>query len=321
MKKTLFFAVVLFGFAITACAQTGKTPEADLSGEKIQTLDDGTKYIIHPSKIRSGGPPPDGIPSIDNPKFETVADADEWLSDEELVIVLRMGDTVRMYPFPILVWHEIVNDTVDGEPILITYCPLCGSAIAYKREIDGQAVEFGTSGKLYNSNLVMYDRQTSTYWTQIEGRAIVGELTGARLQPVSINTVAWGTWKELYPDAEVLSRDTGHRRSYGFDPYGSYYSDNYLMFPVENDDSRMHPKTVVYGIEVNGVHKAYRERDVLIAGTIEDNVGGVKITVTADEFGAVEIRETAGGTEIVKERDFWFAWAAFHPDTLVFEKG
>ena len=224
-----------------------------------------------------------------------------------------------MYPFDILVWHEIVNDTVDGEPILITYCPLCGSAIAYKREIDGLPVEFGTSGKLYNSNLVMYDRLTHSYWTQIEGRAIVGELTGVKLEPVSINTVAWGTWKELFPDAEVLSRDTGRPRSYGRDPYGSYYTERYLMFPVEHDDRRLHPKEVVYGIEVHGVFKAYPEDDILLAGVVLDEVGGVSIKALGDQTGSVTFINLVTATEIVKERDFWFAWAAFHPDTLLYE--
>ena len=222
MKKALFCLVFVPCFLITGFSQ-------DLSGtDEIKTLSDGTKYIIHPSKIRSGGPPPDGIPPIDNPIFETVDEADGWLGDDELVVALKRGESVRIYPLDILVWHEIVNDTVAGDPVLITYCPLCGSAIAFSREIDGQAVEFGTSGKLYNSNLIMYDRLTETYWTQIGGKAVIGELTGKELEPVSINTVTWGVWKVLHPDAEVLSRDTGFSRRYGQDPYGNYYTQTQL---------------------------------------------------------------------------------------------
>ncbi len=251
MRRILLVGVVLLSVAALAVFAQGAQTD-----DRIKTLPDGTKYLVHPSEIMSGGPPPDGIPSIDNPKFVSVNEADAWLEDDDIVVVFIRGDTVRFYPFQILVWHEIVNDTVEGYPVLITYCPLCGSAIAYERTIDGKPVEFGTSGKLYNSNLVMYDRKTNTYWTQIGGRAIIGDLVGAELVPVSINTVLWGNWRDLYPDAEVLSRDTGFFRSYGRDPYGGYYSQDYLMFPVENLDKRIHSKTVIYGIEVNGVHKA-----------------------------------------------------------------
>ena len=301
-------ALMLFGISIVAFAE-------------IKTLPDGTKYLIHPSEIMSGGPPPDGIPSIDNPQFITVKEADTWLSDDEIVVVYLGENTVRFYPFQVLVWHEIVNDTVDGYPLLITYCPLCGSAIAFERTIDGDPVEFGTSGKLYNSNLVMYDRKTQTYWTQIGGRAIIGELTGTELTPVSIQTVKWGDWKRLYPDAEVLSRETGHSRSYGRDPYGGYYTQDYLMFPVENEDRRIHSKTVIYGITLNDVYKAYPEALVLVESVIRDTVGGVEILIEVNRLGGVTMKERSSGEEVVFERDFWFAWAAFHPDTLLYGSG
>jgi hypothetical protein len=211
-----------------------------------------------------------------------------------------------------------VNDFIAGDPILITYCPLCGSGIAYERKIDGETVEFGTSGKLYNSNLVMYDRETNSYWSQIDGLAIVGELTGKELKEVSIDTVTWGDWKSAHPDSEVLSQDTGFNRAYGRDPYGSYYEDSFLFFPVENEDNRIHAKTVIFGIEVNGVHKAYREDDLIKEGEIEDTVAGVSLTVERDNAGIVKITNTESEEEIVKERDFWFAWYAFHPNTLLY---
>jgi len=221
---------------------------------QIKTASDGTKYIVDPKKIRGGGPPKDGIPSIDNPEFVTVADADRWIADNELVLAMIYKGVKRVYPLQILVWHEIVNDNIAGDPILITYCPLCGSGIAYDRRIDGEEVKFGTSGKLYNSNLVMYDRKTDTYWSQIDGLAIIGELTGKELKEVSIDTVVWRDWKVAHTDSEVLSQKTGFFRQYGTDPYGNYYEDSYLIFPVENEDNRIHAKTVIFGIEVNGVH-------------------------------------------------------------------
>lgn len=315
MKKTPFFLVCIFAGVVSVLGQVR------IGDDEIRYADDGTKYIIHPSDIRSGGPPPDGIPSIDDPLFETVSEADAWLSDDEWVIALKRDDLVRIYPLDILVWHEIVNDTVAGDPVLITYCPLCGSAIAYSREIDGEAVEFGTSGKLYNSNLIMYDRLTESYWTQIGGKAVVGELTGKVLSPISIDTVTWGAWKVRYPEAEVLSRNTGHSRRYGQDPYGNYYTNRDLYFPVENEDARLHPKEVVYGIEVNGEYKAYPESAISGAGRIEDSVGGVEISIVEDGLGAVSFTRSENGEEIVKERDFWFAWAAFYPETLLYEPG
>lgn len=276
--------------------------------------------MVDPEKIVGGGPPKDGIPSIDNPKFVGVAEADQWIQDNELVLAIIYQGVKRVYPLQILARHEIVNDRIGGDPILITYCPLCGSGIAYERRINGEEVEFGTSGKLYNSNLVMYDRKTNSYWSQIDGLAIVGELTGTKLTPLSIDTVVWRDWKKAHPDSEVLSQDTGFSRPYGADPYGSYYEDSFLLFPIENSDDRVHPKTVVFGIEVNGLYKAYKEDDLEKLVVIEDTIGGVKIRVAREDSGQVIITNLDTGEEIVKERDFWFAWYAFHPDTELYTK-
>lgn len=284
----------------------------------IKVTQDGVKYIIDPAKIRDGGPPKDGIPSIDSPKFVSVSEADKWIEDNELVLALEYKGIKRVYPLQILVWHEIVNDNIAGDPILITYCPLCGSGIAYERKLNGEDVEFGTSGKLYNSNLVMYDRKTDTYWSQIGGQAIVGELTGMKLKEIPIDTVVWRDWKSAHPDSEVLSQDTGFNRQYGTDPYGNYYENSFLMFPVESQDNRIHAKTVVFGIEVNGMFKAYRESDLKETPSITDTLGGVNIKVERDSVGVVKITDTDTGEEIVKERDFWFAWYAFHPETQLY---
>jgi hypothetical protein len=289
------------------------------NSEEVKVTSDGTKYLVNPDKIQGGGPPKDGIPSIDNPTFVSVEDADKWIQGNELVLVLTYKGIERVYPLQILVWHEIVNDEIGGDPLLITYCPLCGSGIAYERKINGEEVEFGTSGKLYNSNLVMYDRLTDSYWTQIDGLAIIGELTGSRLTPISIDTVSWRDWKDAHPNSEVLSKDTGFDREYGHDPYGNYYEDSFLFFPVENTDDRIHAKTVVFGIEINGEFKAYREEDLIEKGVIEDIVGGTKLKIERDPSGIVKITNTDTGEEIVKERDFWFAWYAFHPKTKLYE--
>lgn len=329
MKQVLLVAVFLVFAGLSIGAGTnrkGKDQASELEITKnteknpeIKTDERGVKYIVLPAKLMSGGPPKDGIPSIDKPRFVTVAEADRWIKDNELVLAIIYRGIKRVYPLQILVWHEIVNDVINGGPVLVTYCPLCGSGIAYERIIDGETVEFGTTGKLYNSNLVMYDRKTDTYWTQIDGKAIIGELTGRELKEISIDTVSWLDWKEAHPDSEVLSQDTGYSRAYGRDPYGSYYEDSFLMFPVENSDKSIHPKTVIFGIEVNGVYKAYKEEDLMRMDTFEDTVSNMRIRITRDDAGIVRITGVETGEEIVKERDFWFAWYAFHPDTLLYE--
>lgn len=176
--------------------------------------------LVDPAEILSGGPPPDGIPPIDDPQFVSVAEADEWLNDPEPVLVLDIDGDVRAYPMQILMWHEIVNDTVGGIPVSVTYCPLCNSAITFDRTIRGVETTFGTSGSLYFANLVMYDRATESLWNQLDGRAVVGVLTGEKLDTIPSSMLAWGEFKEARPEALVLDRNrTGASRRYGTNPY------------------------------------------------------------------------------------------------------
>ncbi|MFC2079348.1 DUF3179 domain-containing protein [Candidatus Bipolaricaulota bacterium] len=330
-KDRWFVGIVLLSVIGTgigfALAQTSAPPDASadeaapvevINGQEVLTNDAGLRYIVDPALIMSGGPPKDGIPSIDQPKFVSLEEADEWIADNELVLALIYKGVARVYPLQILVWHEIVNDVVAGDPLLITYCPLCGSGIAYDRSFDGEPVEFGTSGKLYNSNLVMYDRLTNTYWSQINGLAIVGELTGHELVAISIDTVVWRDWKAAHSDSEILSQETGYVRDYGRDPYGSYYEESFIWFPVEGRDNRIHAKTVVFGIEVNGTYAAYREEDLIELGAIQERINGDRIRISRDEAGIVTILNLDTGESIVKERDFWFAWYAFHPGTRLY---
>lgn len=297
---------------------------------EIKTLADGTKYLIDPDEIKSGGPPKGGIgidkgiPALaeENINFVSVDEANKWIEEDELVLALTYNGVERVYPLQILVWHEIINDKIAGNPLLITYCPLCGSGIAYERkiEVNGEKIEtrFGTSGKLYNSNLIMYDELTNTYWQQIDGKAIVGELTGQELKEISIDTVVWRDWKAVHSDSEVLSQDTGFSRGYGIDPYGNYYEDSFLIFDVNDEDNRIHPKTVIFGIEIDGKFKAYREEDLIKEKIIEDELNGFKIKIERGDDGVVKITNSETGEEIIKERDFWFAWYAFHPETELY---
>lgn len=319
MKRVLLSFGVMLLFVITACSSpltTGSYSDQSVDGSSdVSSTTSDTLSRLTEDDLTAGGPPKDGIPSIDDPVYISADDADEWIEDNELVLAIEYKGVKRAYPLQILTWHEIVNDDIAGNPILITYCPLCGSGIAYERVLDGEAVEFGTSGKLYNSNLVMYDRKTDSLWTQIDGEAIIGPKTGDVLTPVSLDTVTWKEWFAAHPDTEVLSKKTGFTRNYGADPYSNYFEEDFLMFPVDHQSDKLANKDVVYGITLNGVSKAYP--DSAIDSIIQDTVGGVDITVERLVDGRIVIVDS-NGTEIVKERDFWFAWHAFHPDTLVY---
>jgi len=183
------------------------------------------------SEIVSGGPPKDGIPAIERPRFEPVDAADRWLDDLDPVLVVEVGGSVKGYPLGILIWHEIVNDELSGVPLTVTFCPLCNTALVFDRRLDGRLLDFGTTGRLRQSDLVMYDRQTESWWQQAVGEAIVGVLTGERLVTVPANTLGWDRARQLYPDMRVLSRDTGFPSyessgRYGQNPYREYDSGN-----------------------------------------------------------------------------------------------
>jgi hypothetical protein len=175
-------------------------------------------------EILPGGPPPDGIPAIDAPMFEDVTAASEWLQPQDPVLVVDFDGDARAYPLAILTYHEIVNDEVAGEPLVVTYCPLCNSGLVFKRTVDGEVLDFGTSGRLWNSNLVMYDRATRSLWSQFTGEAIVGDRLGTQLARVPMQIIALSEFAERWPDGRVLSRDTGHNRPYGTNPYTGYDS-------------------------------------------------------------------------------------------------
>ncbi len=316
-------------------------------------ITDGIKHLVPLSKIVGGGPPPDGIPSIDDPKFVTTDMAD--LADSDVVLGVEINGVARAYPLSILVWHEIVNDHVGGVPIAVTWCPLCYTSQVFERVIDGRTVEFGTSGKLYNSNLVMYDRLTGTYWSQALGLAIKGDLTGHKLKIIPFDVMRWGDWKIIQQDSVVLTTDTGHVRAYGVDPYGNYYDNSQIIFPVENNDDRMHPKEIILGFEYNKMYKAYKQTDVEDFGTINDNVSDLSVLLVSFYSGnARAFDRMVNGEELIFKKDgihlmdqtgskwdrdgiaisgiyegqqlqrlgfgpgFWFEWAAFHPDTEVY---
>lgn len=186
-------------------------------------------------EIVEGGPPPDGIPPIDDPVLEPVEEAADWLEPEDPVMVVEHAGEVRGYPLAILTFHEIVNDELGGEPVVVTYCPLCNSGLVFDAEIDGQVLDFGTSGRLWRSNLVMYDRDSRSLWSQFSGEAIVGDRVGQELDRLPMQMVGFAELAERWPDAAVLSRDTGHERPYGRNPYSGYEDGDPFLFDGETD--------------------------------------------------------------------------------------
>lgn len=337
---------------------------------------DFTIHTIPYSEIFSGGPPKDGIPAIDNPQFISVAEADEWLGDLEPVIVFQEQADTRIYPFQILTWHEIVNDVVGDRPVVVTFCPLCNTAIVFDATVNGQALTFGTTGRLRFSNLLMYDRQTESWWQQAGGDAVIGELTGNRLTFLPATIVSWAEAQAMFPDAQVLSRDTGHNRRYGQNPYVGYDNINGspFLFQGETPD-QLPPMARVTTVALADEAVAYPNEILAQVGVVNDQIGDTAVVViwqpglasaldsssiaegqdvgasgvfdrslngqtltfvpdgdhivdeqtgsTWNIFGQAIAGELAGQslTPLVKVDHFWFSWAAFRPDTRIYQPG
>ncbi|HVH30644.1 MAG TPA: DUF3179 domain-containing protein, partial [bacterium] len=254
----------------------------------------------------SGGPSKDGIPAIDAPRFDAVAAADKWLTLREPVILFERAGEGRGYPLQILIWHEIANDTVAGLPIAVTFCPLCNTSIVFDRRLDGRALDFGTTGKLRFSDLVMYDRQTESWWQQATGEAIVGEMTGKRLVFLPSQIISWETFKLTYPKGAVLNRETGHGRPYGRNPYVGYddiHSSPFLYHGPK--DGRLPPMERVVTLSLNGEDVAYPFSVMEKVRVVSDTVGDRPIVVmftkgvtSALDGGSVSDSRDIGGTGV-----------------------
>lgn len=296
----------------------------------------------------SGGPGKDGIPSIDEPRFVSAQEADGFLDPKDIVFGVVLHDEVKAYPRKMLVWHEIVNDRFGDENVSVTYCPLTGTAIGFKR---GDTT-LGVSGNLVNNNLIMYDRATDSRWPQVLGMAISGPLKGKSLQEFRVIWTIWQHWKDSYPQTQVLSLDTGYFRNYNRDPYGSYRPlGGYYrpqappLFPTLHSDSRFPPKEVVTGARTEAGAIAFRKAALREKQVMEGRIGGMHFTAFYDpaldtayvyknpdqrqfrserngRFGNSEGQWTAADIPLTAVNAFdamWFAWSAFYPETAAYD--
>lgn len=316
--SVLLLGVLSFFFFRTNDIAPRSEPAAPI-GEGVADM----KSIVPLDQIVGGGPPKDGIPSIDNPKFVSVGEAESFLSGTDPGVAVSINSMDRFYPFQILVWHEIVNDTFGSQRVLVSYCPLCSTAIVFDPVVEGERVEFGTSGKLYESNLVMYDRKTNSYWSQILGQAIAGALAGQTLSILPSDITTFGEWKKKFFEGQVLSKDTGATRFYGVDPYGDYYSSDDVFFEVSNEDARLEKKDFILGIVVEGKTKAYYPPSIKQKGEIIDTFMGKTIVAKYDaDLDAVRLfeKKESGTLERINPfGSFWFSWAAVHPETELYK--
>jgi hypothetical protein len=302
--------IVILLLAGTTLAQ--RTFDVDILAETFG-FDESTKKTVALSDLQQGCPARDCIPSIDAPKYLAAEEAE--LSDDDIVVTLSYAGAYRAYPTRILDHHEIVNDTIAGTPLAITWCPLCGSAVGIHRQVGDQVTEFGVSGVLYNSDLVLYDRATETLWDQIEAKGIVGPLTDQQLRLIPVSMTQWGRWRQAHPDTLVLSTDTGFEEDYSTDRFAEYRESTRLFMPVSNSDDRIHPKTVVYGFELESGSVAFD------AALLEENMSyshdldGEPWELRAGDDGAVTLHSPDQESVYSPTRLFWFAWYTFHPQT------
>ena len=275
---------------------------------------------IPKEEILSGGPPKDGIPAILKPKFIKPSEA-RFLKENDRILGIYQGGLAKAYPIKILNWHEVVNDSVGGRPVVITYCPLCGTGMAFDPMVNGRRLTFGVSGLLYKSDVLFYDHQTESLWSQILREAVTGKaMLGKRLTLLPLTHTTWKAWRKERPETLVLSTDTGYRRDYSKDPYNRYEQSAHVMFPVGEIDKRYLPKSWVLGLELGDATKAYPFSELeRSGGSFTDSVASKKVTIQYDSDSRTARVRDVDGKEIPSVMAYWFAWMAFHPDTEVYK--
>lgn len=276
--SALFLLFVVVSFS-AVCANSQSTRD-----KKVQKIDGWKTNIgkrsIELDEIISGGPGKDGIPALVDPKFVSLEEAGKWLGEKEPVISLVIDGEARAYPLQILIWHEIINDEFNGVPVAVTFCPLCYSAIAFDRRLDGKTYNFGVSGMLRHSDMIMFDRETESWWQQITGEAIVGDLTGKELKQIPAQIVGFGQFAEAFPKGSVVSRNTGYNRDYGRNPYVGYDEIGKAPFLFRGKlDDRLPPMEKIVVVEIGGVSKAYPRTITRKMRVINDEIKSSSIVI------------------------------------------
>ena len=285
------------------------------------TSDNGfdlSQALIPVAEIYHGGPAKDGIPAIDRPRFVAANQAD-FVQDRDRVLGINRNGISKAYPVRILNYHEIVNDRFGDEAIVITYCPLCGAGMAFIADIRGSVRKFGVSGLLYKNDVLLYDRDTESLWSQLMKQAVSGPMRGARLQQVVMSHTTWAEWRQRHADTLMLSTDTGARRDYTRSPYAGYASSEDLYFPIGRIDRRYHPKELVIGISFGNSSKAYPFAELSrTPGELSDQFANKNILIRFDAENRTGSVFAIDGEELPSTIAYWFAWQAFHPDTELY---
>lgn len=278
---------------------------------------DLTHHVVPPEEIRDGGPAKDAIPAVKEPQFVKAGQA-AFLEANDKVIGVVVEGRARAYPIKILNWHEVVDDSIEGVPLAVTFCPLVHDAAVYRRAAgDGQTLVFGVSGKLYQSNLVLYDANTQSLWSQLDGRALAGPMAGQRLSAIPSTVTTWEAWRKKHPATDVLSMDTGYTRDYGVDPYWGYEHGAEIVSPVTHLDERLDAHEIVLGISAGGRDEAFPLSKLAGAHMpLRVQLGGADLTISYDA-GSGAVSASAAGERIPAYNGYWFAWAAFHPATAI----
>lgn len=304
--QKMLFLIIVFIFTITNLQASSKNG-FDLSNSSINQ-----------EEILSGGPAKDGIPSINNPQFLDVKEVD-YLKDDDIIIGLSHNGINKAYPTRILVWHEIVNDTIEDLNVAVTYCPLCGTAMVFDRYIDAKLRSFGVSGLLYQSDVLMYDRETNSLWSQLAMKSVSGKSLGSELRWIPSQHLTWKAWKTTYPNSKVLSLDTGYHRNYQATPYSSYINSDDVMFPVPNNRDDLSNKTWVLGVIIDSIAKAYDVSKLPNNIDIKDKIGNTNIIIKYNEDKKHPKITTVEGEDIPSVLVYWFAWQAFYPNTKIWK--
>lgn len=312
--KPIFFSLVFI--MATLCSFPLAVAQGNIRGFNGFEM---INLLIPKREIHMGGPPRDGIPAINQPQFVEATNASDIYEDDYVLGVYWNG-IAKAYPIRIMDHHEIVNDLFDNKAVTVTYCPLCGSGLAFKANFDGKQQTFGVSGLLYNSDVLLYDHATESLWSQLMGKAISGEQSGKELEYLPTAYTTWAAWKSRYPKGLILTRNTGFNRNYDRKLYAGYEDREQLMFPVKHRSKKLPAKEKVIGIEIEGAFKAYPLSKLTTGlNPIEDLFNGKILKIHYDPQAKSARITDLQGQELPAITLYWFAWYAFHPETELYE--